>query len=93
MKPPSRKNAWLSAVKALSPAGGLCAKCFSSKAGSAASNTLGAMGSPDKVLDWEYDKRKLQTWLYSGKKQAFTFDSVAGSLVQKSDWNPPVAKK
>lgn len=63
------------------------------KAGSAAANTLGAMGSPDKVLDWDYDKRKLQTWLYSSKKQAFTFDSVAGSLVQKSDWNPPAAKK
>jgi len=63
------------------------------KAGSAATNTLGAMGSPDKVLDWEYDSRKLQTWLYSGKKQAFTFDSAAGSLVQKSDWNPPAAKK
>ncbi len=63
------------------------------KAGSAASNTLGAMGSPDKVFDWDYDSRKLQTWLYTGKKQAFTFDSVAGSLVQKSDWNPPAAKK
>jgi len=63
------------------------------KAGSAAANTLGAMGSPDKVLDWDYDNRKLQTWLFSNKKQAFTFDSVAGSLVQKSDWNPPAAKK
>ena len=63
------------------------------KAGSAATNTLGAMGSPDKVLDWEYDSRKLQTWIYGGKKQAFTFDSAAGSLVQKSDWNPPAAKK
>lgn len=63
------------------------------KAGSGAANTLGATGSPDKVLDWEYDNRKLQTWIYGGKKQAFTFDSAAGSLVQKSDWNPPAAKK
>lgn len=63
------------------------------KAGSAAANTLGAMGSPDKVLDWEYDNRKLQTWLFSGKRQAFTFDSGAGTLVQKSDWNAPTAKK
>lgn len=63
------------------------------KAGTAAANTLGAMGSPDKVLDWDYDNRKLQTWVFSSKQQAFTFDSAAGSLVQKSDWNPPAAKK
>lgn len=64
-----------------------------SKAGSAAANTLGAMGSPDKVLAWDYDNRKLQTWLFSSKRQAFTFDSGAGTLVQKSDWNAPAAKK
>ncbi len=64
-----------------------------SKAGSAAANTLGAVGSPDKVFDWDYDNRKLHTWLYSAKKLAFTFDSGAGTLVQKSDWNAPAGKK
>ena len=63
------------------------------KAGSASANTLAAMGAPDKLYDWDYDNRKLQTWMYGNKKQAFTFDSGAGTLVQKSDWNPPAAKK
>ena len=58
------------------------------KAGSAAAGTLAAMGPPEKVYDWESDARKLQTWLYTAKKQGFTFDSAAGmTLVQKSDWS------
>jgi len=58
------------------------------KAGSAGANTLAAMGTPDKVWDWESDGRKLQSWMYVGKKQCFTFDAAAGmTLVQKSDWN------
>jgi tetratricopeptide (TPR) repeat protein len=62
------------------------------KAGSAAANTLAAMGAPEKVWDWESDGRKLQTWIYAGKKQGFTFDSAAGmTLVQKSDWSSAAA--
>ena len=62
------------------------------KSGSAAANTATAMGSPDKVLDWDSEGRKLQTWLFTGKKQGFTFDATGGmSLVQKSDWSTAVA--
>jgi tetratricopeptide (TPR) repeat protein len=58
------------------------------KAGSAAATTNGSMGAPDKVFDWESDARKLQTWFYFAKKQAFTFDVAAGmNLVQKTDWS------
>jgi tetratricopeptide (TPR) repeat protein len=58
------------------------------KAGTAAANTQASMGAPDKVLDWESDGRKLQTWVYAGKKQGFTFDAAADmKLVQKSDWS------
>jgi Flp pilus assembly protein TadD len=62
------------------------------KAGSAAANTLAAMGTPDKVLEWDDSSTggKLQTWFYGAKSVAFTFNA-AGVLVQKSDWNP--AKK
>lgn len=62
------------------------------KAGSAAANTLGAMGNPDKVLQWEDTGGggALQTWVYGAKRQAFTFNT-AGLLVQKSDWS--AAKK
>ena len=62
------------------------------KAGSAAANTGAAMGAPDKVLDWDSEGRKLQTWIFNGKKQAFTFDATGGmTLVQKSDWSTAVA--
>ena len=58
------------------------------KAGSAAASTFASLGPPDKVFDWESDGRKLQTWFYLAKKQAFTFDVAAGmTLVQKSDWS------
>ena len=58
------------------------------KAGSAAASTNTSMGAPDKVWDWESDGRKLQTWFYFAKKQAFTFDVAAGmTLVQKTDWS------
>jgi len=58
------------------------------KAGSAAANTLAAMGNPDKVLHWEDTGGggALQTWVYGAKRQAFTFNT-AGLLVQKSDWS------
>lgn len=58
------------------------------KAGSPAANTLAAMGTPEQVLDWETDGRKLQTWIYLKKRAGFTFDAGAGmGLVQKSDWS------
>jgi Flp pilus assembly protein TadD len=58
------------------------------KPGSAAAGTLAAMGAPEAVYEWESDGRKLQTWIYSAKKQGFTFDTAAGmTLVQKSDWS------
>jgi Flp pilus assembly protein TadD len=58
------------------------------KAGSAAAGTATSMGAPEKVYDWESDGRKLQTWFYFAKKQAFTYDVAAGmTLVQKSDWS------
>lgn len=60
--------------------------------GSAAANTLAAMGSPEKVLEWENTDTGglLQTWVYGTKQLAFTFNA-AGALVQKSDWT--AAKK
>jgi len=62
------------------------------KAGSAAANTLAAMGNPEKVFEWEDTGGggALQTWFYGAKHQAFTFNK-AGLLVQKSDWG--AAKK
>ncbi len=58
------------------------------KAGSPAASTFASLGPPDKLFDWESDGRKLQTWFYLAKKQAFTFDVAAGmTLVQKSDWS------
>ena len=61
------------------------------KAGSAAANTGSAMGTPEKVLDWDSEGRKLQTWMFTAKKQAFTFDASGGmALVQKSDWSTAV---
>jgi len=54
----------------------------------AAATTLTSLGAPEKVLDWESDGRKLQTWVYLAKKQATTFDVAGGmTLVQKSDWS------
>jgi tetratricopeptide (TPR) repeat protein len=62
------------------------------KAGSAAGNTMAAMGAPDKVLEWDDTSGggHLQTWVYATKQLAFTFNA-AGVLVQKSDWT--AAKK
>ena len=57
------------------------------KAGSAAANTASSMGTPEKVLAWtDNTAGALQTWVYSSKHVAFTFNS-AGVLVQKSDWS------
>ena len=54
----------------------------------AAATTFTSAGAPEKVFDWESDARKLQTWVYFAKKQAFTFDVAGGmTLVQKSDWS------
>lgn len=64
------------------------------KAGTAAANTLSALGgSPDAVFDWESEGKKLQTWMFTAKKQSFTFDSSTGVLVQKSDWGTAGGKK
>ena len=61
-------------------------------AGSAADNTKKAMGTPEKVYDWESSGQKLQTWMYFKKQQGFTFDAGKGyALVQKSDWSTPAA--
>jgi len=58
------------------------------KAGSAGASTLASMAAPEAVYEWESDGRKLQTWMYTAKKQAYTFDIAAGmTLVQKSDWS------
>ena len=59
----------------------------SAKAGSPAASTFASLGAPDTVYDWESDGRKLQTWMYSGKKLGFTFDAAGMTLVQKSDWS------
>ncbi len=61
------------------------------KAGSGAANTLGAMGDPEAVYEWTSEGKSLQTWVYPAKKQSFTFDATAGTLVQKSDWNTAAA--
>jgi hypothetical protein len=62
------------------------------KAGSPAAGTFASSGPPDKVFDWESDARKLQSWIYWTKKQAFTWDVAAGmTLVQKSDWSTTMA--
>lgn len=57
----------------------------------AAATTMGSMGAPDQVWNWEGNGTKFQTWLYFGKKSGFTFDGTSGSLVQKSDWATPAA--
>ena len=57
------------------------------KAGSAAAATLASLGPPDVVYEWQSDARKLVTWFYTLKKQAYTFDAVTFGLVQKSDWS------
>ena len=69
------------------PNGNVAAAVKAAKAGSPAASTAAAMGAPEAVYDWESDGRKLQSWVYTVKKQAFTFDTAAGmTLVQKSDW-------
>lgn len=58
------------------------------KAGTAAANTATAVGTPEKIFDWTDNQAgPLQTWMYTAKHQAFTFNT-AGALMQKSDWNP-----
>lgn len=60
----------------------------SAKPGTGAANTLSAMGAPDKVMNWSDNAAgPLQTWFYTAKKLAFTFNAK-GLMVQKSDWNP-----
>ena len=68
------------------------ASAKAAKPGSPAATTFASMGAPEKVFDWESDARKLQTWFYFAKKQAYTFDVAAGmTLVQKSDWSTTTA--
>jgi tetratricopeptide (TPR) repeat protein len=64
------------------------ASAKAAKAGSAAATTFGSLGAPDKVFEWDDQagSGKLQTWLYTKKKQAYTYNT-AGALVQKSDWS------
>ena len=52
------------------------------KAGSPAASLLASLGPPEAVYDWESDARKLQTWKYDTKKQAYTFDAGTGALVR-----------
>ena len=63
------------------------------KAGTPAAATFASLGAPEAVFDWESDGRKLQTWTYAAKKQAYTFDAAAMTLVQKSDWSAAGAAK
>jgi tetratricopeptide (TPR) repeat protein len=70
------------------PSADAAAVAKTAKAGSAAASTLASLGTPESVYAWESDGRKLQTWMYTTKKQGYTFDSGAGmTLVQKSDWS------
>lgn len=65
------------------------------KAGSAAANTKGSLGTPDKAYEWETDGQKMVTWAYFSKKQAYTFEQASMGLIQKSDWTAtaPTASK
>jgi tetratricopeptide (TPR) repeat protein len=63
------------------------------KAGTPAASTFGSYGAPDKVYEWSSDGRALQTWVYLGRKQAFTFDAATLALFLKSDWSPAAAGK
>jgi tetratricopeptide (TPR) repeat protein len=57
------------------------------KPASAAANTFASQGAPDKVYNWtDNTAGALQTWFYTAKRLAFTFNS-SGALAQKSDWN------
>ena len=74
------------------PAADPAAVAGAAKPGTAAANTLKAVGTPDRVYEWDDTDTgtKLQTWVYRTKQLAFTFNA-AGVLVQKSDWT--AAKK
>ncbi|MFN8586930.1 MAG: tetratricopeptide repeat protein [Candidatus Eisenbacteria bacterium] len=75
------------ALNSGTPAADAAATAKGAKAGSAAANTVASLGAPEKVMTWtDNTAGTLQTWIYTGKKQAFTFNA-AGVLVQKSDWS------
>ena len=59
------------------------------KQGSDAAKTLATEGVPDKVVQWEADQQKWETWFYWSKKKAYHF-GAGGTLSQKSDWTQPV---
>lgn len=59
------------------------------KQGSDAAKTLASEGVPDKVVQWEADQQKWETWFYWKKMRAYHF-GAGGTLSQKSDWSQPV---
>ncbi len=70
----------------LQPDAAAAAKAWS-KSGTASASTLSSMGSPEKAYNWSDNSAgALQTWVYTAKKLAFTFNAP-GALMQKSDWN------
>ena len=74
------------------PAGDVAAATkTSAKPGTGAANTLAALGAPDVVYEWQSEGKRIQTWVYTGKKQSYAFDEASGTLMKKSDWNAPAA--
>ncbi len=72
------------------PAGDIAATTkAAAKAGTGAANTLGALGAPGLVYEWQSEGKSLQTWVYPDKKQAYAFDVATGQLMKKSDWSVP----
>lgn len=70
------------------PAGDAAAATkVAAKAGSGAANTLGALGAPDVVYEWQSEGKRIQTWVYKAKKQSYAFDEASGALMKKSDWS------
>jgi Flp pilus assembly protein TadD len=65
------------------------ASAKAAKQGSDAAKTLATEGVPDKVVQWEADQQKWETWFYWSKKKAYHF-GAGGTLSQKSDWTQPV---
>lgn len=76
------------------PAGDVAAATkAAAKPGSGAANTLGALGAPDVVYEWQSEGKRIQTWVYSAKKQSYAFDEASGTLMKKSDWSAAAPKK
>ena len=71
------------------PAADAAATAKAAKQGTDAAKTLATEGVPDKVVQWEADQQKWETWFYWSKKKAYHF-GAGGTLSQKSDWTQPV---